>query len=50
LGETDQLVAWLKLKEQPEWMTAEQYASLPEELIVRELRYRRTAPGSGSVP
>jgi hypothetical protein len=40
LGLTDQIVAWLKPKERPEWMTAEQYASLPKELIVRELRYR----------
>ena len=40
LGLTDQVVAWLKPAEAPEWMTAEQYASLPEELVVRELRYR----------
>lgn len=45
LGVTDQLVAWLKPKERPEWMTAEQYASLPEELVVRELRYRTNRPG-----
>jgi hypothetical protein len=40
LGLTDQVVAWLKPAQPPEWMTAEQYASLPEELVVRELRYR----------
>jgi hypothetical protein len=40
LGLTDQVVAWFKPAEAPEWMTAEQYASLPEELVVRELRYR----------
>ena len=34
------MVAWLKPKSCPEWMTAEQYASLPEELMVREPRYR----------
>jgi hypothetical protein len=45
LGVTDQLVAWLKPKQRPEWMTAEQYASLPEELVVRELRYRIAVPG-----
>lgn len=40
LGATDQVVAWLKPRQRPEWMTAAQYASLPDELIVRELRYR----------
>jgi len=44
-GSTDQVVAWLKPKQRPEWMTAEQYASLPEELIVRELRYRTGRAG-----
>ena len=39
LGATDQVVAWLKPAQRPEWMTAAQYASLPVELIVRELRY-----------
>ena len=45
LGLTDQVVAWLKPAERPKWMTAEQYASLPEELIVRELRYRTGRAG-----
>lgn len=45
LGATDQVVAWLKPKARPEWMTAEQYAGLPEELEVRELRYRIDRPG-----
>jgi Transposase DDE domain len=45
LGVTDQLVAWLKPKECPEWMTAAQYATLPAELVVRELRYRIDRPG-----
>ena len=45
LGVTDQLVAWLKPKARPDWMTAEQYASLPGELVVRELRYRIDRPG-----
>jgi hypothetical protein len=45
LGLTDQVVAWLKPEERPDWMTAEQYASLPEELIVRELRYRTGRAG-----
>jgi hypothetical protein len=45
LGPTDQVVAWLKPEERPDWMTAEQYASLPEELVVRELRYRTGRAG-----
>jgi hypothetical protein len=45
LGLTDQVVAWLKPEERPDWMTAEQYASLPEELVVRELRYRTGRAG-----
>jgi DDE family transposase len=45
LGLTDQVVAWLKPQQRPEWMTAEQYALLPEELIVRELRYRTGRAG-----
>jgi hypothetical protein len=44
-GPTDQVVAWLKPEERPDWMTAEQYASLPEELIVRELRYHTGRAG-----
>jgi hypothetical protein len=45
LGVTDQVVAWVKPKARPEWMTGEQYAGLPEELEVRELRYRIDRPG-----
>ncbi len=44
-GATDQVVAWLKPEERPDWMTAEQYASLPAELIVRELRYHTGRAG-----
>jgi hypothetical protein len=45
LGLTDQVVAWIKPAERPDWMTAEQYASLPAELVVRELRYRTGRAG-----
>jgi hypothetical protein len=45
LGLTDQVVAWLKPERRPEWMTAEQYAALPAELLVRELRYRTGRAG-----
>jgi Transposase DDE domain len=44
-GLTDQVVAWLKPEGRPDWMTAEQYASLPGELVVRELRYRTGRAG-----
>jgi hypothetical protein len=39
-GALDQVVEWFKSENRPEWMTAEQFAALPETLIVRELRYR----------
>ena len=45
LGVADQVVAWLKPKARPGWMTAQQFAGLPEELAVRELRYRIDRPG-----
>ena len=38
LGKTDQLVEWFKPKNRPNWMTDEQYAQLPESIIVRETR------------
>jgi hypothetical protein len=45
LGVTDQVVAWIKPRSCPDWMTAVQYASLPGELMVRELRYSVGGPG-----
>jgi Transposase DDE domain len=45
LGVLDQVVEWFKPADRPGWMTAEQYAALPETLIVRELRYRVGRPG-----
>jgi hypothetical protein len=44
-GHCDQVVAWYKPKSKPSWMTSEEYAELPGELTVRELRYRVEAPG-----
>jgi len=44
-GDSDQVVIWYKPKSKPKWMTAEEYAELPEEMMVRELRYRIKAPG-----
>jgi len=45
LGKWDQLVEWYKPKVRPEWISAEQYAALPDSLVVRELRYRITRSG-----
>lgn len=40
LGKHDQLVEYFKPKKRPTWMTQEEYAVLPESVIVRELRYQ----------
>ena len=45
LGVLDQVVEWFKPEDRPAWMTAEGYASLPETLPIRELRYRVGRPG-----
>jgi hypothetical protein len=39
LGQHDHLVHWLKPR-QPQWMTAQQYEALPNELRVREVRVK----------
>ena len=41
----DQLVEWIKPKRAPKWMTDDEYAKLPEHLIVRQLRYQVGRPG-----
>ena len=45
LGRHDQLVEYPKPKQRPEWLTAEDYAALPEAVLVRELRYTIRIPG-----
>jgi hypothetical protein len=40
LGKGDQLVEWRKPEMRPRWMTPEQFAQLPETLLLREIRYR----------
>ena len=45
LGKCDQLVEWRKPQTRPKWMTPEQFAQLPETLLVRELKYRIREPG-----
>jgi hypothetical protein len=39
LGKHDQRVEYSKPKERPSWLTEEEYAALPETLVVREVRY-----------
>jgi Transposase DDE domain len=38
LGRHDQLVEYIKPPQRPTWMSPERYASLPQRLVVRELR------------
>jgi hypothetical protein len=45
LGVNDQLVAWLKPKTCPSWLTREGLAALPETLELREVRYHIDRPG-----
>lgn len=45
LGTGDHLVEWVKPRRRPEWMTAEQYAALPQTLTIREFRYRIVRKG-----
>jgi len=44
-GEQDQEVVWLKPDRKPKWMTDEEFAALPAEIRVRELRYQVNKSG-----
>jgi hypothetical protein len=44
-GNSDQVVIWSKPRSRPRWISQEEYASLPEEITVRELRYKVHTPG-----
>jgi Transposase DDE domain len=44
-GKMDQVVIWYKPKTKPRWISKEEYASLPDEIAVRELRYQVHTPG-----
>ena len=44
LGKDDHLVEWTK-PQRPQWMTAEEYATLPETLTLREVRVHVTQKG-----
>jgi hypothetical protein len=45
LGVQDQLVAWLKPKTCPSWLTRETLLALPDSLVLREVRYGIGRPG-----
>jgi hypothetical protein len=45
LGREDQIVQWVRPRNQPKWMDDATFAGLPETLLVRELRYRVTVRG-----
>jgi hypothetical protein len=45
IGVLDQVVEYFKPAECPEWMSADQYRTLRESILVRELRYRIEVPG-----
>ena len=42
----DQLVEYFKPATRPAWLTEAAYRAMPESIVVRELRYRITAPGA----
>jgi Transposase DDE domain len=44
LGSNDHLVRWRK-PQRPEWMSRDEYAALPDELVLREVRVRVTQRG-----
>ena len=44
-GDADQVVIWYKPKHKPTWISKEEYASLPNAITVRELRYQVHARG-----
>lgn len=39
LGKCDQIVEWFNNKRKPSWISAEQFAMLPDSITVRELQY-----------
>jgi len=45
LGRGDLLVEWIKTKVRPKWLTAEQWAALPNTLRVRHITYSIDIPG-----
>jgi hypothetical protein len=49
LGKEDQLVEYFKPREKPDWMSQQQFDTLPPSITVREIRRKVCRPGMGSV-
>jgi hypothetical protein len=49
LGREDQLVEYFKSGQKPQWMSDAEFQSLPESIIVRELRRTVRRPGLGKI-
>lgn len=49
LGKEDQLVEYFKPQQKPLWMSREDYDTLPDSIVVRELRRSVCRPGMGRV-
>ena len=45
LGRDDHVVIWKKPRCRPDWLSAEEFAALPDELRLREVRVRVAKPG-----
>jgi hypothetical protein len=45
VGVYDQLVVWFKPKTRPKWLAQETLATLPDSLVLREVRYHIGTPG-----
>ena len=45
LGKDDHLVLWHKPTHRPEWLTPEEFAALPDQFWLREVRVRIAVPG-----
>ena len=45
LGTRDQIVEYFKPQLRPQWISLQDFAALPDSILVRELRYRITRPG-----
>lgn len=45
LGQDDHVATWQRPSHQPEWLSPEEFAALPRELSIREVRVRVAVPG-----
>ena len=49
VGKNDHIVSWKK-GTRPEWMSKEEYATLPDEIVLREVKYMIDEPGRKQEP